>query len=333
MKIHLQKVCAGERLSRAEAEEAISCMMRGEATPEQIAGFLGALAARGETVEEIVGAAEGLRKHALPLATQRRDLIDVCGTGGDGRDTFNISTTNALLLAAAGLGVVKHGNRAVSSRSGSADVLEALGVRIDLDPSRSAACLEQLGFSFLFAPLFHPAMKNVAPTRRALGVRTIFNMIGPLANPSPVRRQVVGVFAERWLAPMATALQMLGAEEALVVWGTDGLDEISLSAPTHAVHLKEGKLHKLRLTPADFGLEEAPMEYLQGGDKEKNAEITEAILHGEKGPRRDIVVMNAAAALVVAGRASHWREAALMAGALLDTGRVAELVGKLRSFA
>lgn len=332
MKQILAKVFAGQTLSSSEAEEAVSCMMRGEASPEQIAGFLGALAARGETVAEITGAAAGLRKHALPFRTERRDLIDVCGTGGDGADTFNISTTNALVVAAAGLGVVKHGNRAVSSRSGSADVLEALGLRIDHDADRAAACLAQHGFSFLFAPLFHPAMKNVAPVRRALGVRTIFNMIGPIANPSPVKRQVVGVFGERWLEPLAEALETLGAEEALVVWGADGLDEISLSGPTHAIHVKAKKREKITLHPEDFGLSPAPLASLKGGDKLENARLTLAILEGEKGPRRDIVLMNAGAALVVGGLARSWREGAAEAAAVIDSGRALALLSKLRTF-
>ncbi len=332
MKEYLQKLFSGNMLTQAEAEEAFNLMMRGAAGAEAIAGFLGALAARGESVAEIVGGALSLRRHALPFKTDRHDLIDVCGTGGDGAETFNISTTNALILAAGGLAVVKHGNRAVSSQSGSADVLEELGLRIDLSAERAAASLDQHGFTFLFAPSFHPAMKHVAPVRRALGVRTIFNLLGPLANPSGVKRQVIGVFAEKWLLPVAEALLALGTEEALVVWGTDGLDELSLSAPTRAIHLRGGKLIHLSLKPEDFGLSLAPLASLVGGDKKANARITLAILNGEKGPRRDIVVMNAAAAFVVAGRAADWRAGAAMACEAIDSGKARRLIEELRIF-
>jgi anthranilate phosphoribosyltransferase len=331
MKAYLGRLFRSQSLSAQEAEEAMNLIMRGDATAEEMAGFLGALAGRGETAEEIRGCAASLRKHAITLPVQRRDLIDVCGTGGDGAETFNISTTNALVLAAAELGVVKHGNRAVSSKSGSADVLEALGLKIDMTPAEAAAAVDAQGFAFLFSPLFHPAMKNVMPVRRALGVRTIFNLIGPLANPSPVKRQVIGVFAERWLEPVAQALLSLEAEEALVVWGSDGLDELSIGSPTHAIHVKHGGLVKLVLEPESFGLDRAELDRVRGGDKQDNARITEAILKGEKGPKRDIVLMNAGAALVVAGRAKTWKEGAQLAAQLIDQGTALQKLEQLRA--
>lgn len=336
MKVFLKKLFHGQSLSRNEAREAMNIIMSGGASSEEIAGFLGAMAGRGETLDEIVGCAESLRQNAISLPVTRQDLIDVCGTGGDGALTFNISTTNALLLGASGLAVVKHGNRAISSKSGSADVLEALGIRIDLGPDRVAESVNRHGFGFLFAPLFHPAMKHAVPTRRTLGVRTVFNIIGPLANPAPVRRQVIGVFEQKLLRPVAMALRDLGAEEALVVWGEDGLDELSLSGVSHAVHLKDGQLHPLTLSASDFGLAAPPTidcaAAIRGGEREQNAAITLAVLQGEKGPKRDIVVLNAAAALVVGGRAKSWKEGAAIAMEILDSGRALTLVDTLRGF-
>ena len=332
MKPLLQKLFAGQELSRSEASRATDLMMRGEATAAEIAGFLGALAGKGVAVDEIVGCAMSLRHHALPIKVQRRDLIDVCGTGGDGADTFNISTTNALLLAAAGLGVCKHGNRAVSSRCGSADVLEALGVKVDLSPDRVAAAIDQCGFGFIFAPLFHPAMQHVAPIRRALGVRTIFNLLGPLVNPAPVKRQVLGVFESQLVNPMAEALLALDAERALVVWGAGGLDELSLTGPTQVAMIAEHKIRRFELNPADFDLPLAAAHELKGGDKEENAAHTLAILQGHKSPKRDIVLMNAGAALVVAELAESWRAGASLAAELIDSGRAMATFEKIRAF-
>ncbi len=331
MKVFLQKLFQGETLSIEEAEAAMQAMMRSEASPEEMAGFLGAIASRGETVAEIVGCARAMRRQGRLLKLEREDLIDVCGTGGDGADTFNISTCNALILASAGLGVAKHGNRAVSSRAGSADVLEALGIRIDLSVEEAADCLDKKGFAFLFAPLYHPAMKSVAAVRKSLGVRTLFNILGPLCNPAQVKRQVVGVFAEKWLDPVAEALQNLGTQEALVVWGSDGLDEISLGGVTHAVHLKDGQRRRIALSPQDFGLRTQPLSEVKGGDKQANARMIEEILEGQAGPKRDIVLMNAGAALVVAGLAQTWRDGAAIAAALIDSGRALAKLEQLRS--
>lgn len=321
MKAYLKRLFQGSALSREEARAAMETIMDGKATPEELAGFLGAIAARGETRHELVGCVEAMRARALPFPVQRRDLIDVCGTGGDGAETFNISTTNALLLAASGLGVVKHGNRAVSSQSGSADVLERLSIPIDESPEQLLRKVEDQGFAFLFAPQFHPAMRNVAPVRKALGVRTLFNLLGPLANPAPVKRQVIGVFEQRLVPLLAEALLDLGSEEGLVVWGEDGLDEISIAASTQVAHVSKGQIRYLHLTAEDFGLPRAKLETVRGGSSDVNARITLDIFQGKKGPQRDIVVINAAAALVVAGSARTWLEAARLAESIIDSGK------------
>ncbi|HYX38859.1 MAG TPA: anthranilate phosphoribosyltransferase [Oligoflexus sp.] len=333
MKAYLQKLFKSQNLTRDEAQAATTLIMQGGVSVEEIAGFLGALAGKGETVDEIVGCASTLRAHAVPLQPKRRDLIDVCGTGGDGAETFNISTCNALVLAAAGLGVCKHGNRAVSSRCGSADVLEALGITIDMQPDRAASAIDSCGFAFLFAPHYHPAMKHVGPVRRALGVRTVFNLLGPLANPAPVKHQVLGVFDPDLVPMMAEALQKLGTEAALVVCGDGGLDELSLSGPSRVSQLKDGNIQHLSLSPEDFGLSRAPLETLKGGDKEANARIVEAVLRGERSPRRDIVVMNAGAALVISGRAHSWRDGAEQIATVIDSGRAYQTLEKIRAFA
>lgn len=332
MKAYLQKLFKSQDLTREEARAATTLIMQGAVSIEETAGFLGALAGKGETVDEIVGCASSLRAHAVALQPRRQDLIDVCGTGGDGAETFNVSTCNALVLAAAGLGVCKHGNRAVSSRCGSADVLEALGVAIDLPSDRASVAIETYGFAFLFAPHYHPAMKHVGPVRRALGVRTVFNLLGPLANPAPVKQQVLGVFDPKLVPMMAEALQKLGTEAALVVCGEGGLDELSLSGPSQVSQLQAGRVEHFSLSPEDFGLSRAPLEALKGGDKEANARIVEAILRGERSPRRDIVVMNAGAALVISGRAKSWREGAEQVAAVIDSGRAYETLEKIRVF-
>ncbi|MBC7660533.1 MAG: anthranilate phosphoribosyltransferase [Chitinophagaceae bacterium] len=320
MKFFLKKLFRGEILSRVEACDAMTLIMKGGANPEEIAGFLGAIAARGETSAELVGCVEAMRAQAVPFPVKRRDLIDVCGTGGDGANTFNVSTTNALLLAAAGLGVVKHGNRAVSSQSGSADLLEILNIAIDGSPDHLAEQVDALGFAFLFAPLFHPAMSNVSGVRKALGVRTLFNLLGPLANPAPVTKQIIGVYEKRLVVLVAEALRDLGTARGLVVCGEDGLDEFSLSGSSFVADLDKGRITTYTVTPEDFGLTRAPVSAIQGGSSQENADITQAILSGKKGPSRDIVVMNAAAALVVSGHAKSWLEGTRIAGEVIDLG-------------
>ncbi|MBC7530122.1 MAG: anthranilate phosphoribosyltransferase [Oligoflexus sp.] len=331
MKAYLKRLFQGLPLSREEARSAMESIMEGQASPEELAGFLGAIAARGETRHELVGCVEAMRSRALLFPVKRTDLIDVCGTGGDGADTFNVSTANALLLAASGLGVVKHGNRAVSSLSGSADVLEELKIAIDGSPEQLVQNVEDFGFAFLFAPMFHPAMRNIAPIRKALGVRTIFNLLGPLANPAPVKKQVVGVFEQRLVQLIAESMLDLGTEEGLVVWGEDGLDEISIAALTQVARVHQGRVKYFKLAPEDFGLPRAPLASIKGGSSETNARIILDIFEGKKGPTRDVVVINAAAALVIAGRAKTWLEGARLAESIIDSGKALGKVKELQA--
>lgn len=320
----LERLLNGESLSAAEAEAVMDRIMAGEATPAQIAGLLIALRAKGETAEEILGLARAMRRAAVPVRPRRQDVVDTCGTGGDRAGTFNISTTAAFVVAGAGLGVAKHGNRSVSSRSGSADVLEALGARLDLPPERVAQAIDEIGIGFLFAPRLHPAMRHAIGPRRELGVRTVFNILGPLTNPAQARAQLLGVFAPRLTEPLARALQGLGVQAAYVVHG-DGLDELTLSGPNRVSAFGlpglNGAVHTFTLTAADLGLPPAPREALRGGDAVENARILRAILSGEeRGPRRQVVLLNAAAALVVGGLAADLREGLERATASLDSG-------------
>ena len=332
MKEYLAKIIAGGVLSREEAASVINRIMDGEVPATMTAAFLVAWKTRGETVDEIAGCAAAMRAHALQIPVQRRDLVDTCGTGGSGTDTFNISTTNAFLLAGAGLGVVKHGNRSASSRCGSADVLEELGVPIDLPPEQVAKMVDETGFGFLFARTFHPAMKHVGPVRAELGVRTVFNILGPLTNPAGAKRQVIGVFDPDLPEVMARVLRELGSEEVMVVHGEDdGVDEISLAGPTRVAHLKDGEIKTTTITPESVGLTRAPLAEVRGGDAAENAGITTALLQGElKGPKRDILMLNAAAALQVAGKVADLREGVALAGRLLDQGKWMEVLEKVR---
>ena len=297
----LARVMARESLREAEMEAVFRQLMEGAASPAQIAGLLVALRMKGETVEEITGAVRAMRAHATHVHPRAAVVVDTCGTGGDQRGTFNISTAAALIGAGAGLTIAKHGNRAMSGTVGGADVLEALGVKIDLSPERVTACIDTVGVGFLFAPLFHPAMKHAAAPRRELGVRTIFNLIGPLSNPAGARHQVVGVFAPQWTEPLAQALGRLGSEHALVVHGDDGLDEISLAAATQLSEWKDGTLHTYRVTPEDFGFKRCREGDLDGGDQQTAASIIRGIVAGATGPRADIAIVNAAAAIYVGG--------------------------------
>lgn len=307
-------------LSRGLAAWAIEEILAGRASPAQVGAFLMALSVKGETRDEIAGAAQALRARALTLSAPP-GAVDCCGTGGDHAGTFNISTTVALVAAACGVPVAKHGNRAASSKSGAADVLEALGVRLDLPPGRLEILLRETGFCFLMAPRHHEAMKHVAAIRRDLGFRTLFNMIGPLANPAGVRRQLIGVAAESWLERMAGALASLGTERAWVVHGTDGLDEITLTGPTHVCIVEGQSVTRTTLTPEDFGLPRASLEDLRGGDAQSNARTLRAILEGQKGPRRDIVLANAAGVLAVAGQGDSLPDLVARAAQAVDSGR------------
>lgn len=313
------KVATGAALTREEAADAFDVMMSGEATPSQMGGLLMALRVRGETVDEITGAVATMRAKMLKVAAPP-DAIDVVGTGGDASGSYNISTCAAFIVAGAGVPIAKHGNRALSSRSGAADVLAALGVRIDLAPDRISRCISEAGIGFMFAPAHHPAMKHVGPTRVELATRTIFNLLGPLSNPAGVKRQMVGVFSRQWVEPLAQVLKNLGSERAYVVHGSDGLDEITTSGPTTVAALDNGTVKTFEIAPEDVGLSKAKPEALRGGDAEANAAALLAVLKGSKGPFRDVAVFNAAAALVVAGRAKDLKEGAAMAQKSLDSG-------------
>jgi anthranilate phosphoribosyltransferase len=313
------KVATGAALTREEAAGAFDVMMSGEATPSQMGGLLMALRVRGETVDEITGAVATMRAKMLKVAAPP-DAIDVVGTGGDASGSYNISTCAAFIVAGAGVPIAKHGNRALSSRSGAADVLAALGVRIDLAPDRISRCISEAGIGFMFAPAHHPAMKHVGPTRVELATRTIFNLLGPLSNPAGVKRQMVGVFSRQWVEPLAQVLKNLGSERAYVVHGSDGLDEITTSGPTTVAALDNGTVKTFEIAPEDVGLSKAKPETLRGGDAEANAAALLAVLKGSKGPFRDVAVFNAAAALIVAGRAKDLKEGAAMAKKSLDSG-------------
>jgi anthranilate phosphoribosyltransferase len=330
-------------LSREMAREVMTEILSGGATDAQIAALLVALHMKGESVEEIVGFAEAIRKAAAPLVlkrdstldvsgTERDALVDTCGTGGDASGTFNISTATALTVAGAGVRVAKHGNRSVTSRCGSADVVEALGVNITLPPARVSECLEEVGIAFLFAPAMHSAMRYVQPARRELRLRTVFNLLGPLTNPANASAQVVGVYSESLVEKLAQALQMLGLKRSLVVHGSDGLDEITISGPSKIAELRDGRVRAYEITPEEFGLRRSSMAEISGGDVEDNARIIRAILGGQKSARRDVVLLNSAAALIAAGRVDSIAQALPLAAESLDSGAARDKLEKLVEF-
>ncbi|MBB6048905.1 anthranilate phosphoribosyltransferase [Armatimonas rosea] len=318
MKEVLAKVIGGHMLSEAEAEAAMGKVMAGEATPAQLGALLTALRLKGESVEELTGFARGMRAHSLKVTTTRRPLVDTCGTGGAARKTFNVSTTAAFVAAAAGVAIAKHGNRAATSKFGSADVLEALGARLDLSPESVGRCIDEVGIGFLFARSHHPAMKHAAPVRAELGFRTIFNALGPLTNPAGATRQVLGVYDGALCEPLATVLLRLGAEHVLVVHGKAGLDELSTFGETLVAEGRDGTVTTYTLTPADLGLSETTPEALAPHDDP--AATVRAILAGEPGPRREIVLANAGAALYVAGSAESLRAGIALAAQAIDSG-------------
>ena len=307
-------------LTEAETAECMQEIMEGKATDAQIGAFLAALRMKGETVEEITGAARIMRQKATAIRAPDK-VLDTCGTGGDMAHTFNISTTTALVVAGAGVPVAKHGNRSVSSQSGSADVLEALGIKIDLPPEKVEKCLFETGFGFLFAPLFHPAMKYAIGPRRELGVRTIFNILGPITNPAGAKRQILGVFAGKLTETLARVLGNLGAIDAMVVHGNDGLDEVSISGTTKVSRYKDDQVKNFPIEPEDFGIRRSSIEQIRGGSKEENAAITLSLLRGEKGPKRDIVLMNSALALVIAEKTGDFSTGFSIAADSIDSGR------------
>jgi len=319
------KVATGATLTRDESAKAFDYMMSGEATPSQMGGFLMGLRLRGETVDEITGAVATMRAKMQRVAAPP-DAIDVVGTGGDASGSYNISTCAAFIVAGAGIPIAKHGNRALSSRSGAADVLGALGVKIDLRPDEITRCIYEAGIGFMFAPAHHPAMKHVGPTRVELGTRTIFNLLGPLSNPAGVKRQMVGVFSRQWVEPLANVLKNLGSERAYVVHGSDGLDEITTSGPTAVAALDGGKVTTFEIKPEELGLTPAKPEQLRGGDADANAVALKDVLKGKKSPFRDVALLNAAAAIVVAGKAKDLKEGLTVAAKSLDS---AEAEGRL----
>ena len=324
----IAKAATGAALTREEAARAFDRMMSGEATPSQIGGLLMALRVRGETVEEITGAVTVMREKMLRVAAPP-DAIDVVGTGGDASGSYNISTCAAFIVAGAGVPVAKHGNRALSSRSGAADVLAALGVNIELTPEGVSRCIKQAGIGFMFAPAHHPAMKNVGPTRVELGTRTIFNLLGPLSNPAGVKRQMVGVFSRQWIEPLAQVLKNLGSESVWVVHGSDGLDEITTAGPTHVAALENGAVRTFEITPEEMGLLRVKPEALRGGEAKENAHALADVLKGKSGAFRDVAVLNAAAALVVAARAKDLKQALALAQRSIDSGEAASRLQRL----
>jgi anthranilate phosphoribosyltransferase len=315
----IAKAATGASLSREEAARGFDTMMSGEATPSQMGALLMALRVRGETVDEITGAVTAMREKMLRVDAPD-EAVDVVGTGGDASGSLNISTCAALIVAGAGVPVAKHGNRALSSRSGAADVLGALGVNIDLTPDRVTRCIKQAGIGFMFAPAHHPATKNVAPTRVELGTRTIFNLLGPLSNPAGVKRQMVGVFSRHWIEPLAQVLKNLGSQAAWVVHGSDGLDEITTTGPTYVAALENSMVRTFELKPEDAGLPRVKPEALRGAEAKDNASALMDVLKGRKGAFRDVALLNAAAGLIVAGRAKDLKEAMALAAKSVDSG-------------
>lgn len=323
----ISRVADGHSLAAAEAEEAFEFIMSGAASPAQMAGFLMALRVRGESVEELTAGARIMRAKAVRVVAPA-DAIDIVGTGGDGAQTYNISTATSLVVAAAGVPVAKHGNRAASSKSGTADALGALGVKLDIGPDEVGRCIVEAGIGFMFAPAHHAAMKHVAQVRTELGTRTIFNLLGPLSNPAGVRRQVVGVYAARWVEPFAEALRNLGSERALVVHG-ERLDELTTTGVSYVADLADGKIRTYETTPEEAGLPRATLADLKGGDPAENAEAIRRLLDGAPGAYRDIVLLNSAAALIVADKAKSLKDGAVLAARTIDSGAAKATLAKL----
>ncbi|MFZ5632704.1 MAG: anthranilate phosphoribosyltransferase [Bacillota bacterium] len=328
----IKKVVSGGNLDQEEAGSVMELIMDGEASPAQIAALLIAMRLKGETVEEITGFARVMRSKALPVHTGHRTVVDTCGTGGDGVNTFNISTAAALVVAGCGVPVAKHGNRSVSSRCGSADVLEALGVNINLSPREAEECLENLGIAFLFAPALHVAMKHAAGPRREIGVRTVFNVLGPLTNPVGANAQVLGVFSRELVPKLAGVLARLGTKRSFVLHGAGGTDEITPYGPASVCEVFNGKINSYQIDPAAFGIRRSPLESLKGGTPAENAAIINNILAGETGPRRDAVILNAALALVAAGAAEDFARGLEVAGDSIDSGRALNKLNDLVAF-
>jgi len=325
----IAKVVEGSNLSMSETESVMKEIMGGEATPAQIASFITALRIKGETSEEIAGCARIMQQHALQVNPKRTDVVDTCGTGGDASGTFNISTTVAFVAAGAGLGVAKHGNRSITSKCGSADLMEALGIKITLSPEQVAQCVDEVGIGFCFAPAFHPAMKYATPVRQEIALRTVFNVLGPLANPARAKRQLIGVYNENLTEVLADVLRALKSERAFVVHGADGLDELSTTGINRVSELRDGQVISYKLDPQELGLVKVSLNDLLGGTLEENAEITRKILNGEGGPKRDIVLLNTAAILVAGGKAADLKEGLDVAAKSIDSGAALKKIDEL----
>ncbi|HVS86574.1 MAG TPA: anthranilate phosphoribosyltransferase [Gaiellaceae bacterium] len=334
IQVQVARLIDGHDLTREQAREAMNLIMSGEATQAQIAGFLVALRAKGETAEEIAGCAEAMREHVLRVHPERRDLVDIVGTGGDGANTWNISTAAALVAAAAGAAIAKHGNRAASSASGSADVLEALGFRLDLEPERIARSIDELGFGFLFAQAHHPAMRHAAPVRRELATRTVFNVLGPLTNPAGARALMLGVYSPELTRTIAEALVQLGSTRAYVVHGADGIDELSPTGPNLVCEVEDGTVREYELDPEErFGIPRCDPGELRGGDPARNAAALRAVLSGEEqGGHRSAVILNAAGGIAAAGHAENLSEGIEVARRTIDSGAAAERLEQLVAF-
>ncbi len=329
---YLEKVVDRKNLHLQEMEDAMQMIMEGKTSDIQLAGFLVGLRMKGETIEEITGAARVMRDKALAVDYRKNMLIDTCGTGGDEKGTFNISTIVALILAGAGLKVAKHGNRSVSSKCGSADLLETLGVNIELEPLQVEDCLEEIGIAFLYAPFFHKAMKYAIGPRRELGLRTIFNILGPLTNPARAKYQILGVYHPGLVLPLAEVLKNLGVKSAMVVHGKGGIDEFSLAGPSKVAYLNEGIIKEFNLSPEEVGLKKIDINSIKGGLPSQNREITLSILKGKKGPKRDIVLLNTAAAFLVTGEVKEWKEGVRLAAFVIDSGKAMNKLEEMIEF-
>lgn len=327
----LDAVCNQQDLSSDEAGALFAKLLEGNIDPLQISALLSALRTKGETTDELIGAVRAMREKMLRVEAPA-NAIDTCGTGGDAKGTFNISTTVAIVVAACDVPVAKHGNRSVSSKSGSADVLEALGVKLDLNAEQLSACINETGLCFMMAPLFHPAMKEVAQIRRTLGIRTIFNLLGPLLNPASTKRQLIGIFDKNWLLPMSEALHRLGTERAWVVHGADGLDELTVTGESHICELHDGTISQKTITPESVGLARHSMESLHGGDAQTNANALKALLEGTKSAYRDAVVLNAGAALVIANKTDTLSDGVTLAQNAIDSGKASQTLQNLIGF-
>jgi anthranilate phosphoribosyltransferase len=329
----IKKLVEGKNLTREESALTMDTIMRGDATTSQIAAFITALRMKGETIDEITGCAEKMREHAVNIFPKAKNLVDTCGTGGDVSGTFNISTVSAFVVAGAGIPVAKHGNRSVSSKCGSADLLEALGVKIDLEPKKVEECIDEVGIGFLFAPKFHQAMKYAMPARKEIGIRTIFNILGPLTNPANASAQVLGVFNAELTEVMATVLGNLGTKQAMVVHGLDGLDEITTTNKTKVSHLIEGKVNPYEIDPGDYGFVKAKREDLLGGSINENVKIAYEILKDKDGgPRKDIVLLNAAASILVSGKVKDLKDGIKLAVESIDSGAAIKKVEEMIKF-